>query len=70
MMIFKGGFILKTYMLTAFDPLGKRLLNESFEAAHDHEAKAYGERLLSEKELLETTHRCTSPLGELLLFHA
>lgn len=57
-------------MLTAFDPKGERLLNEAFEAANDDEAKAYGERLLSEKELIETTHRCTSPLGKLLLFHA
>lgn len=63
-------FYLNTYMLTAYNDKGENLLNEAFEATSDVEAKIYGEQLLQEKELLETTHRCTSPLGKLLLFHS
>ena len=58
------------FKLTAFDNNGLKLLDESFQAANDDEAKQYGERILKEKELLEKTHRCTSSTGKLLLFHA
>lgn len=56
------------YMLTAFEKNGDKLLDESFEAANDLEAKRIGKRLLAEKNLLYRTHRCTSPAGKLLLF--
>jgi hypothetical protein len=57
------------FKLTAFDKNGHKLLDESFQAATEEEAKQYGERILKEKELLEKTHRCTSSAGKLILFH-
>ncbi|WP_018662308.1 YhzD family protein [Heyndrickxia acidiproducens] len=57
------------YKLTAFEPAGKKILDEGFEAKDDSEAKQIGERLLKEKGVYEKTHRCTSPKGELILFH-
>ncbi|WHY78890.1 YhzD family protein [Neobacillus sp. WH10] len=61
---------MKTYKLTAFEANGDKLLDETFEAENDDAAKKQGEQLLSEKDLLEKTHRCTSPSGKLLLFHS
>lgn len=60
---------MKTYKLTAFDPTGEKLLDESFQAENDDQAKGLGEKLLKEKDLSEKTHRCTSPSGKLILFH-
>ncbi|WP_433748641.1 YhzD family protein [Falsibacillus pallidus] len=57
------------YKLTAFKPNGEKILDESFEAKNDAEAKELGKSMLEEKNLSETTHRCTSPAGKLLLFH-
>jgi hypothetical protein len=61
---------MKTYKLTAFENDGEKILDESFQAGSDDEAKEIGGRLLSEKGLGDKTHRCTSPLGKLILFHA
>ncbi|WP_407644172.1 YhzD family protein [Falsibacillus albus] len=58
------------YKLTAFKPDGEKILDESFEAKDDLEAKEIGKTMLEEKNLLESTHRCTSSSGKLLLFHA
>jgi len=60
---------MKTYKLTAFDVSGEKLLDETIQAANDQEAKEKGSSLLAEKNLEETTHRCTSPSGKLILFH-
>lgn len=60
---------MKNYKLTAFEPTGEKILDEAFQADNDDAAKEHGEKLLSEKSLLEKTHRCTSPSGKLLLFH-
>lgn len=60
---------MKTYKLTAFAVKGEKILDEAFQAENDDAAKVLGEKLLSEKNLLEKTHRCTSPSGKLLLFH-
>jgi len=60
---------MKTYKLTAFENTGEKLLDESFEAQTDEEAKRIGENLLNEKQLANKTHRCVSPEGKLLLFH-
>ncbi|MBS4171882.1 YhzD family protein [Bacillus sp. FJAT-49736] len=57
------------YKLTAFEPNGEKILDESFEAANDTEAKSKGEVMLKEKGAIDKTHRCTSPAGKLLLFH-
>ncbi|MGG1677303.1 YhzD family protein [Neobacillus sp. NRS-1170] len=61
---------MKTYKLTAFEANGEKLLDEAFQADNDDAAKKHGEKLLSEKNLLEKTHRCISPSGKLLLFHS
>lgn len=61
---------MKNYKLTAFEANGEKLLDETFQAANDDAAKKQGEQLLLEKNLLEKTHRCTSPNGKLLLFHS
>ncbi|AIE59242.1 YhzD family protein [Bacillus methanolicus] len=60
---------MKTYKITAFKPNGEKLLDESFQASNDDEAKLLGKKILEEKGLIEKTHRCTSPTGKLLLFH-
>jgi hypothetical protein len=60
---------MQTYKITAFEPNGEKLLDESFQAANDAQAKTKGELLLQEKNLLEKTHRCVSPTGKLILFH-
>lgn len=60
---------LVAYKLTAFDPNGHKLIDETFQANNDNEAKIQGEQLLKEKDLLDKTHRCTSPAGKLILFH-
>jgi hypothetical protein len=57
------------FKLTAFEANGEKLLDESFEAATEQEAKQKGEVLLKEKGAYEKTHRCTSPAGKLILFH-
>ncbi|WP_246938862.1 YhzD family protein [Bacillus pinisoli] len=57
------------YTITAFDKKGEKLLDESFEATTEVEAKEKGEALLKEKGYLEHTHRCVSPAGKLVLFH-
>ncbi|WP_066316750.1 YhzD family protein [Bacillus sp. FJAT-29814] len=60
---------MKTYKLTAFEANGEKILDEAFQAENDEAAKKQGEQLLAEKNLLDKTHRCTSPAGKLLLFH-
>lgn len=61
---------MKTYKLTVFEPNGEKVLDEAFEAKDDQEAKVIGEQRLEEAGALEKTHRCTSPTGKLILFHA
>jgi hypothetical protein len=58
-----------TYKLTVFEPTGEKLLDESFTAENDDQAKKQGEKLLKEKSYENKTYRCISPLGKLLLFH-
>ena len=59
----------KIYKLTVFEPSGEKILDDSFTAESDKEAKEIGEKLLIEKNYYEFTHRCTSSEGKLLLFH-
>ncbi|MBT2729062.1 hypothetical protein J7E63_19380 [Bacillus sp. ISL-75] len=61
---------MKTYKLTVFESNGEKILDESIQAEHDEAAKELAEKMLTEKNLLERTHRCTSPSGKLLLFHS
>lgn len=60
---------MKTYFLTVFDQTGERLLNESFEASDNEEAKKIGQTRLDEEGYSEYTHRCVSPNAKLVLFH-
>ncbi len=60
---------MKTYKLTVFETNGEKILEESIQAENDDLAKEMGQRLLDEKGYEEKTHRFTSPLGKLILFH-
>ncbi|MEQ2525597.1 hypothetical protein EKG37_11055 [Robertmurraya yapensis] len=60
---------MKTYKLTVFEPNGEKVIDETFEATDDNQAKEIGEKLLEEKGALNKTHRCTSSSGKLILFH-
>jgi hypothetical protein len=60
---------MKTYTLTVFEKTGEKLLDETFEASSDEEAKKIGEQKLKEKNYHKKTHRCTSSSGKLILFH-
>lgn len=59
---------METYKLTAFKPDGEKLLDESFQAGNEEEAKEIGKKIIAEKNLEGITHRCTSPRGKLILF--
>jgi hypothetical protein len=60
---------MKTYVLTVFDKKGEKLMDESFEATNDQEAKRIGEERLAKEGYLEHTHRLVSPEAKLVLFH-
>ncbi|WP_164669585.1 YhzD family protein [Virgibacillus doumboii] len=60
---------MRTYFLTVFDKSGEKLLDESFEAVNNDEAKKIGEARLEEEGYSEHTHRCVSPEAKLVLFH-
>lgn len=60
---------MKTYYLTAFSADGEKLLDESFEAKDENQAKEIGTTKLDDEGLSEFTHRCVSPDAKLLLFH-
>lgn len=57
-----------TYYLTVYDKSGEKLLDESFKAANEQEAKQIGESKLEEKDYLKKTHRCVNSSGKLVLF--
>lgn len=61
---------MKTYRLTAYEPTGKLIMDDSLKASSDEEAKEKGYAILKEKTLLEKTHRLASPTGKLILFHS
>lgn len=60
---------MRTYKLTIFELNGEKVLDESFEANNDGEAKVKGQKMLEEHNALHKTHRCCSPEGKLILFH-
>ncbi len=57
------------YVLTAFSKQGEKLLDESFPAKNDAEAKILGQNKLEEEGFAEHTHRCVAPNARLVLFH-
>ncbi|WP_449354116.1 YhzD family protein [Virgibacillus natechei] len=60
---------MKTYALTVFSQTGEKLLDESFEAGSDDEAKEIGQSRLDKEGYSEHTHRCVTADGKLILFH-
>ncbi|MBM4764154.1 YhzD family protein [Bacillus sp. B15-48] len=58
------------YKLTAFKPNGEKVLDENIQAGSDEEAIEVGSQLLEEKQLQESTYRCTSPQGKLVLYQS
>ncbi|HLQ70828.1 MAG TPA: YhzD family protein [Bacillota bacterium] len=60
---------MNTYSLTVFSKSGEKLLDETFEAKNDNQAKDSGNERLAEKGYGEYTHRCVSSNGKLVLFH-
>lgn len=60
---------MKTYVLTVFSQSGEKLLDESFEAPNNDEAKKIGQVRLADEGYSEHTHRCVSPEAKLVLFH-
>lgn len=61
---------MRTYKLTAFEQTGKMIMEETFTAENDEQARDKGRELLQEKGLEDQTHRLASPAGKLLLFHS
>lgn len=60
---------MKNYVLTVFSKTGEKLLDESFTAQNDDEAKIMGKQRLEEENYSEHTHRFVSGDARLLLFH-
>jgi hypothetical protein len=60
---------MKSYTLTAFSPSGEKLLDVSFAAESNAEAKKIGQNRLNDEGYSEHTHRCVSPEAKLVLFH-
>ncbi|KGX92592.1 hypothetical protein N781_14775 [Pontibacillus halophilus JSM 076056 = DSM 19796] len=60
---------MKAYVLTVFKQDGTKLLEETFEAPNDHDAKQIGTNRLEEAGYEDQTHRCVAPDGHMVLFH-
>lgn len=58
------------YVLTVYERNGKLLLDETFEAKDDTEAKALGMQRLYEEGYTEHLYRCVAPNARLVLFHS
>ncbi|TKD68676.1 YhzD family protein [Pseudalkalibacillus hwajinpoensis] len=59
---------MEKYIITAFEKNGTNVLDESFEAQDDKEAKKVGEELLKQKGLEKNSARVVSSQGKLILF--
>ncbi|TMW74023.1 YhzD family protein [Alteribacter natronophilus] len=57
------------YFLTAYDKKGNHLLNESFEAKDDKEAKETGQKRLLDEGYAKNPNRVVKESGALVLFH-
>lgn len=60
---------MRPYILTVFDAKGEKLMDETFSAVNDDEAKKIGMARLEDEGFTEHTHRCVSPDANLILFH-
>lgn len=57
------------YTLTVFSKTGEKLMDETFTANNDAEAKKLGKEKLKEENYAEHTHRCVASNARLVLFH-
>jgi hypothetical protein len=57
------------FVLTVFAKDGEKLLEKSFQATSEKEAKLLGEELLKENKYEAYTSRVTSSTGKLILFN-
>lgn len=62
--------IIAIFTITAFESNGEKIVDESFEANSEAEAKEKGIHLLKEKSAYKKTHRCVSHTGKLILFQS
>lgn len=69
MIYIKEDHRLRIYYLTVFKQDGEKLLDKTFEAENDEDAKRIGTATLEEHHYEEHTHRCVSPEAKLVLFH-
>ncbi|MEC5423708.1 YhzD family protein [Virgibacillus sp. C22-A2] len=60
---------MRSYVLTVFEQTGEKLLDETFTAASDDEAKEIGQKRLTDEGYGDHTHRCVTPEAKLILFH-
>ncbi len=60
---------MRTYTLTVFEKDGEKILDETFTAGNDEEAKITGISRLEKRNYSEYTHRCVTADGKLILFH-
>ncbi|AOM82449.1 YhzD family protein [Salisediminibacterium beveridgei] len=58
------------YYVTAYDKIGKNLMNDVIEAETDSEGRELGMKQLEEQSLLGHTARVVNSQGQLLYFHA
>ncbi|MGB8001829.1 MAG: YhzD family protein [Anaerobacillus sp.] len=59
---------MEKYIITAFEKNGANVLDESFDAQDDKEAKKVGEELLKQKGLEKHSARVVSSKGKLIVF--
>lgn len=62
-----GGDNMEKYIITAFEKSGETVLDESFDAQDDKEAKKVGEELLKQKGFENHTARVVSSAGKLIV---
>ncbi|RAS72460.1 YhzD family protein [Priestia endophytica] len=60
---------MKAYTLTVYESSGEKLLDETFEAENEKEAKKIGVLRLQDMNYQYKTYRCVSSLGKLVLFN-
>ncbi|WP_066174224.1 YhzD family protein [Bacillus marinisedimentorum] len=61
---------MKTYTLTVFDDSGEKLLEETYEAPNDNDAKQIGENRIEDEGYDKRNYRVTSSAGELVAFNS
>ncbi|WP_347552380.1 YhzD family protein [Pseudalkalibacillus hwajinpoensis] len=59
---------MEKYIITAFEKNGTNVLDETFEAQDDKDAKKIGQELLKEKGLEKHSARVVSSQGKLIVF--